>query len=87
MTYSGLHKLFKEYTTEKEFQILGVDIFNTDYQGRDAYVYVHNKISYFTLETYHQPLTDDIQKELYKEVKKLIRKKKINDILKEDFNI
>lgn len=81
MTYSELHLLFKEYTTEKNFQILGVDISNTEFQGKEVYVFKHNEIQYFTMETYHKSLTDDIQKEIYKELKKLIRKRKINMLL------
>lgn len=85
MTYSELYNLFKRYSPEKSFNILGIDIKNTNYQGRDVYVFVYDKIQYFCLDNFDKEITDDIQIKIFKEVNSIIRKRKIKNILNEDF--
>ncbi len=84
MTYTELFRTFEKYAKyidDTTFILLEVEISKIKYQGRDAYVFVHNKISYFALDDYDKPLTDDIQILLYKEVKKFIRIQKIKELL------
>lgn len=83
MTYSDLFKIFERYTDDTEFTLLEVKISKIKYQGRDAYVFVHNNIQYFAIDNYDIEMRDEIQINLYQQVNKLLRKKKIANLLNE----
>ncbi len=87
MTYNELYKNLEKYTHGISFNLLGLSINKYDYYNTPIYSFIHQDVSYAIIEEVQRELKDDILIELNNELKKLIRKRKISDILNENFNI